>query len=107
MQDGVLEAGVLPLILESTKSDHSAPMAREWALMAIRNLCEGNLDAQVLDRGDCLRASPCLMDETRSSLMNVPGMPWCPSPTLLLPNAEGNRCHQGTADARLQDQASF
>ena len=49
MQDGVLEAGVLPLILESTKSDHSAPMAREWALMAIRNLCEGNLVAQVLD----------------------------------------------------------
>ena len=49
VQDGVLEAGVLPLILESTKSDHSAPMAREWALMAIRNLCEGNLDAQVLD----------------------------------------------------------
>ena len=75
MQGSVLEAGVLPLILESTKSDHSAPRAREWALMAIRNLCEGNIDAQVLDRGDCLRLSPCPRDGTRPSLMNLPGMP--------------------------------
>lgn len=43
----VLASGQLPSILSHCQSDHDAPMAREWALLAIRNICEGDAEAQV------------------------------------------------------------
>ncbi|KAL6777727.1 CGL115 [Auxenochlorella protothecoides x Auxenochlorella symbiontica] len=46
VQEAVLDSGKLILILTHCQSDHDAPMAREWALLAVRNICEGNLRAQ-------------------------------------------------------------
>ena len=34
--------GCVPLVLNAVKLDPRQPMIREWALLATRNLCEGN-----------------------------------------------------------------
>lgn len=41
-QDLVRERGYLPLFLSHCNIDDANPLVREWALVALRNLCEGN-----------------------------------------------------------------
>ncbi|DAZ96299.1 TPA: hypothetical protein N0F65_008332 [Lagenidium giganteum] len=41
-QDLVREDGFLPLLLNLCNIDETNPMIREWALVALRNVCEGN-----------------------------------------------------------------
>ncbi|KAG3041220.1 hypothetical protein PC128_g26343 [Phytophthora cactorum] len=41
-QDLVREEGYLPLFLNHCNIDETNPMIREWSLVALRNLCEGN-----------------------------------------------------------------
>ncbi|GMF29060.1 unnamed protein product [Phytophthora fragariaefolia] len=41
-QDLVREQGYLPLFLNHCNIDETNPMIREWSLVALRNLCEGN-----------------------------------------------------------------
>ncbi|CAI5724883.1 unnamed protein product [Hyaloperonospora brassicae] len=41
-QDLVRENGYLPLFLSHCNVDEANPMIREWSLVALRNLCEGN-----------------------------------------------------------------
>ena len=41
-QDLVRENGNLPLFLSHCNTDEANPMIREWSLVALRNLCEGN-----------------------------------------------------------------
>ncbi|TDH73486.1 hypothetical protein CCR75_006390 [Bremia lactucae] len=41
-QDLVREGGFLPLFLNHCNIDERNPMIREWSLVALRNLCEGN-----------------------------------------------------------------
>uniref|UniRef100_A0AAV1TXV4 Ataxin-10 domain-containing protein n=1 Tax=Peronospora matthiolae TaxID=2874970 RepID=A0AAV1TXV4_9STRA len=41
-QDLVRENGNLPLFLSHCNIDEANPMIREWSLVALRNLCEGN-----------------------------------------------------------------
>lgn len=43
----ILAAGGLDLILCHTRSDKDAPLTREWALFAVRNMCEDFVEAQV------------------------------------------------------------
>ena len=45
-QDEIRRLGAIPLVLASTQLDDKQPMAREWGLFAIRNLCEDNLENQ-------------------------------------------------------------
>lgn len=52
----VLAVGGVELVLSQCQMDREAPLAREWALWAIRNLCEGNEAAQARPRGQgCVR----------------------------------------------------
>jgi ataxin-10 len=46
VQDAVMAAGGIELLLTNCNLDESAPMAREWALWGIRNACEGNKTMQ-------------------------------------------------------------
>ncbi|KAK1935127.1 Ataxin-10 [Phytophthora citrophthora] len=41
-QDMVREGGYLPLFLSHCNIDEANPLVREWSLVALRNLCEGN-----------------------------------------------------------------
>lgn len=41
-QDLVREEGFIPLLLAHCNIDEHNPLIREWALVALRNLCEGN-----------------------------------------------------------------
>ncbi|GMF14107.1 unnamed protein product [Phytophthora lilii] len=41
-QDFVREQGYLPLFLNHCNIDETNPLIREWSLVALRNLCEGN-----------------------------------------------------------------
>lgn len=46
VQDAVLAGGGIELLLSNCTLDDSSPLAREWALWAIRNMCEGNAQVQ-------------------------------------------------------------
>ncbi len=37
-----LQCGGVEMLLSSCQLDETAPVAREWALWAVRNMCEGN-----------------------------------------------------------------
>ena len=41
-----LDCGAVALILAHTTVDETSPFVREWALLSIRNLCEGNTNVQ-------------------------------------------------------------
>lgn len=43
----VQQLGGVELVLSQCQMDKGSPLAREWALWAVRNLCEGNEAAQV------------------------------------------------------------
>jgi len=45
-QDAVASRGGVDLLLSQCRGDMSSPLSREWALWAVRNLCEGNPEAQ-------------------------------------------------------------
>ena len=45
-QDEVREVGAIPLILACTNIDESNPFSKEWAVLAVRNLCDNNLENQ-------------------------------------------------------------
>jgi ataxin-10 len=47
VQDEVCALGGVELVLAQCQLDRQSPLAREWALWAVRNLCEGNEQAQV------------------------------------------------------------
>jgi ataxin-10 len=46
VQDAVLAGGGVELLLSCCQLDTAAPLAKEWALWAVRNLCEGNSEVQ-------------------------------------------------------------
>lgn len=46
LKDAVLASGALTLVLNSCKVDPQQPMQREWALLAIRHLCDGHAPTQ-------------------------------------------------------------
>lgn len=55
--------GGVELVLAQCQLDRQSPLAREWALWAVRNLCEGNPEAQVGEgarAGDSARFFPRL-----------------------------------------------
>ncbi|KAG5186514.1 spinocerebellar ataxia type 10 protein domain-containing protein, partial [Tribonema minus] len=45
-QDRVRGAGGVPLVLSHCNIDHASPFLREWGIVAVRNLCEGNAENQ-------------------------------------------------------------
>ncbi|KAF6214212.1 hypothetical protein GE061_008951 [Apolygus lucorum] len=45
-QDLVREAGCIPIILDSCKLDGDNPFIKEWSILTIRNLCDGNPENQ-------------------------------------------------------------
>jgi hypothetical protein len=50
VQDCTRQAGGVHVVLNHCKLDPDRPMQREWALFALRNLCEGNEETQALIR---------------------------------------------------------
>lgn len=50
VQAEVQAVGGVELVLAQCQLDRNSPLAREWALWAVRNLCEGNPAAQVSGR---------------------------------------------------------
>jgi hypothetical protein len=46
VQDLLLELGAVELLLSCCQLDEAAPLAKEWALWGVRNLCEGNAQVQ-------------------------------------------------------------
>jgi Spinocerebellar ataxia type 10 protein domain len=42
MQDALREGGAFPVVLSHCVTDFRNPLAREWALMCVRNACEGS-----------------------------------------------------------------
>lgn len=57
-QDAVRELGGIPLVLSSTCIDENNPYSREWGVVAIRNLCENNLENQQVPKG-CSTSAIC------------------------------------------------
>jgi hypothetical protein len=49
-QDAVRELGGIPLVLSCSCIDENNPYSREWSIVAIRNLCENNLENQKVSR---------------------------------------------------------
>jgi ataxin-10 len=47
VQAEVSALGGVELVLAQCQVDYQSPLAREWALWGVRNLCEGNVQAQV------------------------------------------------------------
>ena len=47
LQGEVQGLGGVELVLAQCQLDRESPLAREWALWGVRNLCEGNPRAQV------------------------------------------------------------
>ena len=47
-QEAVREAEAIPLILACTNVDEANPFAKEWAILAVRNLCENNVENQAV-----------------------------------------------------------
>jgi ataxin-10 len=45
-QDSIRVRGGLPIVLAYCVTDFDNPLSREYALMTVRNLCEGNLENQ-------------------------------------------------------------
>lgn len=46
VQDELRNMGALPLILNGCRSDDNNPLVREWAIFAVRNICEDNDENQ-------------------------------------------------------------
>jgi len=65
VQDEIRILEGIPLILDHTNHDDTNPYVREWAVMAIRNICEDNLENQKVIQGLKVQgpASTPLMDE--------------------------------------------
>lgn len=57
MQAEIAELGGVELILSQCQIDDASPLAREWGLWAVRNLCEGNEDIQARIQGLELRTA--------------------------------------------------
>ncbi|GMH42401.1 hypothetical protein BSKO_10320 [Bryopsis sp. KO-2023] len=51
IQNMVLKLEGVPLLLNQCQVDDVSPLVREWAVWAIRNLCEDNLEIQNMVRG--------------------------------------------------------
>ena len=62
-QDAVRELGGIPLVLSCTCVDENNPYSREWSVVAIRNLCDNNLDNQKV-------ACPALLDHAVRAMLN-------------------------------------
>jgi hypothetical protein len=60
-QDAVRELGAIPLVLSCSCIDENNPYSREWSIVAIRNLCENNLENQKVSpaRAASRRARRC------------------------------------------------
>jgi hypothetical protein len=46
VQDALRTMGALPLVLNGCRSDDNNPLVREWAIFAVRNICEDNDENQ-------------------------------------------------------------
>lgn len=62
MKDMIRTREGLPVILSYCVTDFENPLCREYALMCIRNLCEGNLENQRFI--ESLQPQQVLQDET-------------------------------------------
>ncbi|KAK9891121.1 hypothetical protein WA026_013440 [Henosepilachna vigintioctopunctata] len=51
MQDLVREAEVIPVLLDCCNIDARNPLIMQWVILAIRNLCENNLNNQAVIAG--------------------------------------------------------
>jgi ataxin-10 len=66
VQTAFCELGAVEAVLSNCVFDPLCPGVREWALWAVRNLCEGNLGVQ--ERIRSLRPSSELQDEALRAL---------------------------------------
>lgn len=48
IQDLAREMEIMPSIFECTNADARNPLIKEWSILAIRNLCENNLENQAI-----------------------------------------------------------
>ncbi|KAJ3648841.1 hypothetical protein Zmor_020613 [Zophobas morio] len=51
MQDLVREAELIPVVLECCNMDARNPFIMQWSILAVRNLCENNLENQKIIAG--------------------------------------------------------
>lgn len=56
LQDQLRELGGLPVVLSRAATDFASPLMREWALLCLRNACEGNPRNQTFIEGLKLQA---------------------------------------------------
>eukprot|EP00960_Hanusia_phi_P005968 172455-Hanusia_phi.AAC.3 len=70
-QDLVRELGGIPLILEGTNIDDNNPFSREWSVLAVRNLCEGNEQNQRIIAGIQPQQVASVPQELRDRGINV------------------------------------
>ena len=59
MAEAVVEANAVELVLSQCQVDDLSPMAREWGLFAVRNLCEASVAVQDRIRSMKARATGC------------------------------------------------
>lgn len=55
----VQRLGCVELMLSQCQADPNSPLAREWALWGVRNICEGNEKAQVGSAGVSFNSTIC------------------------------------------------
>eukprot|EP00939_MAST-03C_sp_MAST-3C-sp1_P001486 g1486.t1 len=65
-QDAVREAGGIEAVLNCTHLDERDPILREWALLAVRNLCESNRANQ--SRIESIKPQTAMQDPTLKSM---------------------------------------
>lgn len=91
VQRQVVELGAVPLVLAQCKGERDEPLLREWALWAVRNLCEGSDEAAEVIRG--IQAQEVVEDDGTLARhgMRVELNPETGKPRLV-PAAEGRGC---------------
>lgn len=71
-QTAVRQAGSLPLVLSHCHIDHANPLLREWALVCVRNLCEGcEENAAAIAELEIQSPAPSAVEFLQSSNMEI------------------------------------
>ncbi len=65
LQDTMREKGGLPVILSNCGTDFENPLVREYAIICLRNACEGNMENQAYV--DSLKPQQILQDDVLAS----------------------------------------
>ncbi|EKX54895.1 hypothetical protein GUITHDRAFT_149898 [Guillardia theta CCMP2712] len=101
-QDMVRELGGIPLILQASNMDENNPFSREWSILAVRNLCEGNEANQEIIAGIKPKEVASIPQELKDKGMQVE-LDKSTGKVKLVRDGAGPTGTGGATPSRLQD----